>query len=279
MKKKIIIFSKNNPYQIFLINKIIEEGFILEGVFFQGKGSLKKRYKRIKKKSGSSFLMPFYFLKKRYNFIRINKIIYPYSKKYKEDVYNKLFGNRWRKINLNKERIFYHKKFRFSQYLSKIKEINPDVIIVHGGGIVPNKIITCANDYAINLHWGLSPYYRGSYCTAWCVLNNEVNKIAVTIHSLTDIIDGGPIYMIKRPQIKKNDNIFTIEMKLTKVGTEIIIELLRRIENGEKLVEEEQDLSKGKFYWVKEFNPSNARKVMKKIKNGIFRGNIIERTI
>ncbi|MHA1755287.1 MAG: formyltransferase family protein [Promethearchaeota archaeon] len=271
MKKNIILFIGNNPHQIYFVNRIIEEGFNVKGIFIQGRGSIKNRYKRIKRKSKSLLKLPYFFLKNRLIRILINRTLYPYSKVYKKEIYNKLFNGKWQEIKLSENKIFYKKSFRFKNWIDEIKSINPDIILVHGGGIVPNKIISLANDYALNLHWGYSPFYRGSYCIPWCVYNDELDKIAVTIHDLTDIIDGGAIYKIEKPLIKKDDNIFTLEMKLTCLGTDIIINFLKRVENNEKIVFRSQNLSLGTFYRAKDFMPSHAKKVMKEIKNGIFR--------
>ena len=87
------------------------------------------------------------------------------------------------------------------------------------------------------------------------------------------------IYRIGKPEIEEDDNIFTTEYKLTKIGTDLIIQLLKKIEAGQKLNGVKQDLSKGKFYLWKDFLPSNARVVMDKIENGILRKYVREQNI
>ena len=40
---------------------------------------------------------------------------------------------------------------------------------------------------------GISPYYRGSNCNFWAILDKNYHLVGSTIHRLTDKIDAGPI--------------------------------------------------------------------------------------
>ncbi|MBK8140456.1 MAG: hypothetical protein IPK57_05180 [Chitinophagaceae bacterium] len=55
------------------------------------------------------------------------------------------------------------------------REINPDLIIVSGTGLVKEPLLSLpASIGIINLHTGLSPYVKGGpNCTNWCIANNE----------------------------------------------------------------------------------------------------------
>ena len=74
----------------------------------------------------------------------------------------------------------------------RLTALKPDLILDHGTSIVSDSIIETA-PLALNLHWGLSPYYRGTFCTEWALINHDPRNIGVTIHRLAKAVDGGDI--------------------------------------------------------------------------------------
>jgi len=75
------------------------------------------------------------------------------------------------------------------------REINPDLIIVSGTGLVKEPLLSLpASIGIINLHTGLSPYVKGGpNCTNWCIANNEWHLVGNTIMWLNAGIDTGNI--------------------------------------------------------------------------------------
>ncbi len=45
----------------------------------------------------------------------------------------------------------------------------------------------------INIHIGVSPYYRGSNCNFWAIIDKNYNLVGATIHKLSRGLDNGPI--------------------------------------------------------------------------------------
>ena len=130
-------------------------------------------------------------LKGIYNFLK-NRLI---KNHVEENIYNKWFSNKWRK--LDKTIPYIEVENINSQLVFKIlKEINPDLILDHGTSIVKNHILENAK-LALNLHWGLSPYYRGTHCTDWALINWDPNNIGV--NSMSIIIAS--IKLVPRPSI------------------------------------------------------------------------------
>jgi hypothetical protein len=63
--------------------------------------------------------------------------------------------------------------------LARLSAERPDIVVDHGTSIVRDPILATAA-VALNLHWGLSPYYRGVQCTEWALINWDVHNIGVT---------------------------------------------------------------------------------------------------
>ena len=107
----------------------------------------------------------------------------------------------------------------------------PDVLIDHGTSIVKPPVLSTAA-FALNLHWGLSPYYRGVRCTEWALINWDPYNIGVTIHQLTQQIDGGPIWAQERATVAPADDVHSLNMQLTRRGTDLAIRTLDALARG-----------------------------------------------
>jgi peptidoglycan/xylan/chitin deacetylase (PgdA/CDA1 family)/folate-dependent phosphoribosylglycinamide formyltransferase PurN len=141
--------------------------------------------------------------------------------------------------------------------------LRPDILVVFGTGLVKHRDILGTPIPKINLHWGKSPYYRGSYTLRWPILNRDPAGIAVTVHELTSGIDAGPIYYQQDITLDGSEEVTDIENKASYIGVELIMKLLGEIESGAGVVSSAQDLSKGKLYkvsdWCDEYNAEVSR--------------------
>ena len=186
--------------------------------------------------------------------------------------YNKYFHDKWESID-NNIPILKVEDINSQIVYERLKEERPDLILDHGTPIVKDHILE-TSDLALNLHWGLSPYYRGSYCTEWALIHWDPYNIGVTIHKLTRIIDGGDILAQKRAMIKPGDTVNSINMQLTQLGTELVIKAIDRIESGEQLQFKKQDYSLGFLIFTRQWG-----KYLRKQIEHIERNNLIEQML
>ena len=228
---RIICLVRYLPPLIYFVNRI-NEAYKVSLVIVESKPVYKKLINEIKLEGilgGAETIR-----KKAFNKIR--------EKVYEND-YNKYFGDKWGSINKNIP-ILRVEDFNSQVVYERIKEEHPDLILDHGTSIVKDRILEIA-DLNINLHWGLSPYYRGTHCTEWALINWDPYNIGVTIHKLTKIIDGGSILVQKRAIIQSNDTVNSINMQLTQLGTELVIKAIDKIKLGEQLQFKKQNYSLG----------------------------------
>ena len=81
----------------------------------------------------------------------------------------------------------------------------PDVVLVFGTGILREPLLSAFAGRIINIHLGLSPYYRGAGTNFWPLVNREPEYVGATIHYLDAGIDTGPILAHARPAIARGD--------------------------------------------------------------------------
>ena len=82
----------------------------------------------------------------------------------------------------------------------------PDVVLVFGTGILREPFLSAFEGRIINIHLGLSPYYRGAGTNFWPLVNREPEYVGATIHYLDAGIDTGAILAHARPQIERTDD-------------------------------------------------------------------------
>ena len=57
---------------------------------------------------------------------------------------------------------------------------------------------------AINIHAGVSPYYRGAGCNFWALYDGNPHLVGATIHLLSKGLDSGPILYHAMSNLKSN---------------------------------------------------------------------------
>lgn len=168
--------------------------------------------------------------------------LYVKSRKLAE-TYTQTFNDDW--LDLDKSlRVVYCKNINDEKIEKLLEQEKPDLLLDHGTSIVKNHIIEKA-PLALNLHWGLSPYYRGTHCTEWALINWDPLNIGVTIHRLAKAIDGGDVLGQGRVTVEPGDTATSINMKLTRTGTQIILDVLKDWQEGVELEFSQQDFSRG----------------------------------
>ena len=75
--------------------------------------------------------------------------------------------------------------------LKEILSLGPDIIIVYGSSILKGEILKIFKKKILNVHLGLSPYYRGSGTNIFPFINNEPEFAGVTFMYIDKV--GGVI--------------------------------------------------------------------------------------
>jgi len=129
-----------------------------------------------------------------------------------------------------------------------IEDIKPDYIFVYGTGIIGKKLLLLPSLQTINLHTGISPYYRGSSCAFWPLYNKEPQMVGSTVHKCTQEIDGGSIYGRVSVRLSEDDDPYIAFAKSVKAGAYLYSKIARGLINGEVVPSKKQDFSIGKEY-------------------------------
>jgi len=112
-----------------------------------------------------------------------------------------------------------------------LKEIQPDIIIQAGAGILEQNIFNLAAKATINLHHGISPEIRGIESTFWCMYYGIKDKIGVTCHFIDATLDTGAI--IKQQALNSKSTTFIdIQYENIMLGREILAQGVDMLDAG-----------------------------------------------
>ncbi len=91
-----------------------------------------------------------------------------------------------------------------------IDYLNPflksDLYIVYGSSYIKNDLLNILKlKKTLNIHGGLSPWFKGTDCNFWALYLNKPQFVGSTIHYLTEEIDGGDILYHALSNIETDD--------------------------------------------------------------------------
>jgi folate-dependent phosphoribosylglycinamide formyltransferase PurN len=143
-----------------------------------------------------------------------------------------------------------------SEVVAAIAAVKPDLIAVSGGSMVKSPVFELSPPMGfLNLHTGISPYYRGGGCTLWCLANGEPQFIGATVHALDPGIDSGDIYVTRQTPIAAGDSLGTLEVNTMKLAIDIYEYVIGAIASGRDLRPAPQaSVGIGRTYMARDWN-------------------------
>lgn len=143
---------------------------------------------------------------------------------------------------------------------------SPDLLICYGSSIIKKPLLDAFRGRFLNVHLGLSPYYRGSGANIWPMINGELDMVGATFMYIDDGIDTGEIIHQIRADVHPNDTPHSIGnrliVKMAHVYSDLVI-------NFGKLKKEEQPENEGKLYLRNDFDLSACEKLYSNFSKGI----------
>jgi folate-dependent phosphoribosylglycinamide formyltransferase PurN len=144
----------------------------------------------------------------------------------------------------------------------------PDLVLLYGSSIVKPPLLEAYESRIINLHLGLSPYYRGSGTNFWPLVNREPECVGATIHLTVLSVDAGALLGQIRPVPEINDRAHELGTKTIMVGFDIMPLVVSRYLDG-RIKPLPQDLSNGRVYRRKDFNAAATLNMWKNFETGM----------
>ncbi len=131
-----------------------------------------------------------------------------------------------------------------NETIEKIKKLNPTVAVLASfGAFIPNGIIGLFENGIINIHPSLLPKWKGPSPVQYSLLNGET-QTGVTLIKLDNEIDHGPVLSQRPYNLQGNETAEDMLSILFEIGADMVVDVLAKLESGEKIIGIPQDHSK-----------------------------------
>ena len=128
-----------------------------------------------------------------------------------------------------------------------LKKMKPDLTVCCGTMYI-GKRLTAASNCLINLHGGILPEYKGNQCTFFALYEKNYDKVGMTMHLVSAKLDGGDMIAQVKPEVLPTDNDEMLYCKTFKLCVEKLLSIIKRFENGEKIILIKQEESDKKTF-------------------------------
>ena len=204
--------------------------------------------------------------KNYYNKIRDESTVVRDHFKRLSDAENRIFGkneiNNIDILNVDK------KSINDKQYIEWVKSKDAECIFLFGTGILGLDWLNLFPHKIINLHLGISPYYRGSGTMFWPFYENKYGLVGTTTHIAARDVDAGSIISRHQANYKEGESYYQVVNKTIKDSIDmfplVCISYLNNRINPSK-----QILNEGKTYYKKDFTEQKILDIKDKLLNGL----------
>lgn len=164
-----------------------------------------------------------------------------------------------------------HKEANSSYVFETVKQFNPDLMIVYGASIIRKPLLELLPyGKIINLHLGVSPYYRGSGTNFWPFVNRELQFVGSTLLNIDAGVDTGDIIAHIRPEFELNDTVHSAGCKVVRDSADALKVLIKKVRNGEEIKAVKQwETKPSRYYRKKDFNQEALKDYYHNLSTGV----------
>ena len=156
--------------------------------------------------------------------------------------------------------------------------LKSDLYIVFGSSYIKGELIDfLIRKKTINIHMGVSPYYRGADCNFWALYDNNPHLVGATVHFISKGLDDGPILFHALSKLKNDPfeyTMSTVKSAFKSIVSKIENETILKIKSIPQNKKKEIRYTKSKDFneeIVKKFFSKDINLTLKKSDNNIFK--------
>jgi len=133
----------------------------------------------------------------------------------------------------NKFPLFQFTKINTEESIRGLKELGADLFVVVDFGLIFSaEILRVPRLMPVNVHPSLLPRYRGAGPMQWALINGD-GETGVSIVRVIEKLDAGDILLQKKTAILPDDDIVTLETRLSRLAAEALLQAIEKLEKGE----------------------------------------------
>lgn len=151
---------------------------------------------------------------------------------------------------------------------NRVLDSEPDLLCAYGCSLVREPLLSALPGRFLNLHLGLSPYYRGSGTNFWPLVNGEPEFVGATFMHIEAGIDTGVVIHQIRARIFPGDTPHQIGNRLISDAAAVYVELVRRFDE----IEPQPQIAPppdAKFYRRSDFTTEAVSELYRRFDDGL----------
>jgi len=157
---------------------------------------------------------------------------------------------------------------RSAEVAKFIKSVNADVALIFGTPLILEEAMNALPKWRINLHLGLTPWYRGAATLFWPFYFLQPHYAGATIHQIVPEADAGDVIHHVLPELKKGDGIHDVAARCVVQSRDDLVPILRTLSSTGTLPLFPQK-STGRLFLANDFHPSHLRVIYELYENKI----------
>jgi len=127
--------------------------------------------------------------------------------------------------------VFQPDKIKDESFITAIKKLCPDIIVVVAyGNILPKAILNIPSKGCINVHASLLPKYRGAAPVNWAIINGET-ETGITTMLMDEGMDTGDMLLTEKVEIKNDDTASSLHDRLKYIGANLLLKTINGIKS------------------------------------------------
>lgn len=126
----------------------------------------------------------------------------------------------------------------------------------------------CLTRKIVNLHLGLSPFYRGSATLFWPFVNRELEYLGTTIHLATAKVDAGEILARIDPDLRSRETYYDITSRLIRDSIDRFPSVVSSYLEGHILPACQEDIA-GMLYRKSDFSEASLQEALCYVGEGL----------
>ena len=145
--------------------------------------------------------------------------------------------------------------------------LSPDLVIAYGCSIVREPLLSAFEGRFLNVHLGLSPYYRGSGTNYWALVNDEPEFVGATFMYIAAGIDSGKIIHQIRARVYPGDSPHDIGNRLICDVADVYTRLIDRFDELKEMPQ--ISVTEDKCYRQRDFTPESVVRLNQNFSDGL----------
>lgn len=160
-----------------------------------------------------------------------------------------------------------------ANYRDEILSLNPDILVCYGTSIIREPLLSDFEGRFLNIHLGLSPYYRGAGTNFWPIVRNEPEFVGVTFMQIDAGVDSGPVIHQMRATMFPNDSIHSVGNRLIRDIALVLPVIVDRFPLFRRIPQDTIDLkgNNEKVFRSRDFSGASVVEALEEISRGSIR--------